>query len=301
LTAFKIGDICNPGTTDTPALLPGVHGPSTRSAIETGTFQLMGTSMIPYKYFTAKQWDASIIGTTHPVNIFLEKTVETDTPEKSTSMDHRQYTPHRERLLSHLEIGPLPIYPSLKENFLANFGTAFRGEDRILDFVSDGSSRCVSDFIKKSHSPIPMSKRDARPLAILFDAGWAECWAEYLYLSERLATKRRVPARISYDGQIRQQIALLKTSPESALNPCSTPRWEIKLIVSPPSSWDNQTFLNSFPNGSLLRSYKVQYRFPPLNMAFFQACDIFFTSKDMEKSQGTANELFALSDNHIGS
>ena len=39
-------------------------------------------------------------------------------------------------------------------------------------------------------------------------------WTEWVYLLKRLATKRRIPARVLYNGQIKQFITILENSLE---------------------------------------------------------------------------------------
>jgi hypothetical protein len=40
-------------------------------------------------------------------------------------------------------------------------------------------------------------------------------WTEWVYLLKRLATKRRIPARVLYNGQIKQFVTILENSLES--------------------------------------------------------------------------------------
>jgi hypothetical protein len=39
-------------------------------------------------------------------------------------------------------------------------------------------------------------------------------WTEWVYLLKRLATKRRIPARVLYNGQIKQLVTVLENSLE---------------------------------------------------------------------------------------
>ena len=39
-------------------------------------------------------------------------------------------------------------------------------------------------------------------------------WTEWVYLLKRLATKRRIPARVLYNGQIKQFVTILENSLE---------------------------------------------------------------------------------------
>lgn len=46
------------------------------------------------------------------------------------------------------------------------------------------------------------------------NAGMAGEWTEWVYLLKRLATKRRIPARVLYNGQIKQFVTILENSLE---------------------------------------------------------------------------------------
>ena len=82
-------------------------------------------------------------------------------------------------------------------------------QDNILSKVNDRLSQCAFDFVAKYQFPIPL-EADKRPVRIPADREWTE----WVYLLKRLATKRRIPARVLYNGQIKQFVTVLENSLE---------------------------------------------------------------------------------------
>ncbi|MCJ1306467.1 hypothetical protein MMC25_000109 [Agyrium rufum] len=82
-------------------------------------------------------------------------------------------------------------------------------QDEILSQVNDCLSCCAFDFVAKFQFPIPLEP-DKRPVRVPQDREWTE----WVYLLKRLATKRRVPARVLYNGQIKQLVTVLENSLE---------------------------------------------------------------------------------------
>lgn len=82
-------------------------------------------------------------------------------------------------------------------------------QDDILSKVNDRLSQCSFDFVAKYQFPIPIEP-DKRPVRVPGDREWSE----WVYLLKRLATKRRIPARVLYNGQIKQLITILENSLE---------------------------------------------------------------------------------------
>ncbi|RHZ70891.1 hypothetical protein CDV55_105297 [Aspergillus turcosus] len=82
-------------------------------------------------------------------------------------------------------------------------------QDRILNAVNDRLSQCAFDFVAKYQFPIPL-EADKREVRIPSDREWTE----WVYLLKRLATKRRIPARVLYNGQIKQLVTVLENSLE---------------------------------------------------------------------------------------
>lgn len=82
-------------------------------------------------------------------------------------------------------------------------------QDEILCKVNDRLSQCTFDFVAKYQFPIPIES-DKRPVRIPADREWTE----WVYLLKRLATKRRIPARVLYNNQIKQLVTVLENSLE---------------------------------------------------------------------------------------
>jgi hypothetical protein len=82
-------------------------------------------------------------------------------------------------------------------------------QDSVLTRVNDRLSQCAFDFVAKYQFPVPLSS-DMRPVERPQDREWAE----WVYLLKRLATKRRIPARVLYNGQIKQFVTILENSLE---------------------------------------------------------------------------------------
>ena len=84
-----------------------------------------------------------------------------------------------------------------------------REQDDILCKVNDRLSQCAFDFVAKYQFPIPVES-DKRPVRVPADREWTE----WVYLLKRLATKRRIPARVLYNNQIKQLVTVLENSLE---------------------------------------------------------------------------------------
>ena len=93
--------------------------------------------------------------------------------------------------------------PHLATNLLAH------EQDDLLTKVHETLSQCAFTFVARYQFPIPMDP-SKRPVKVPADREWTE-WAQLL---KRLATKRRVPARVLYHGQIKQLVTVLDNSLE---------------------------------------------------------------------------------------
>jgi hypothetical protein len=82
-------------------------------------------------------------------------------------------------------------------------------QDEILRDVNEWLSQCAFNFVAKYQFLIPIEP-DKKQVGNPMDRDWTE-WA---YLLKRLATKRRIPARVLYNGQIKQFVAVLENSLE---------------------------------------------------------------------------------------
>ncbi|KAF2239324.1 hypothetical protein EV356DRAFT_170396 [Viridothelium virens] len=106
---------------------------------------------------------------------------------------------------------PPPVGQEAQESDLPRLPVTLHAQeqDEILARVNERLSRCAFDFIAKYQFPIPLEP-DKRPVRVPADREWTE----WVYLLKRLATKRRIPARVLYNGQIKQFITVLENSLE---------------------------------------------------------------------------------------
>lgn len=107
---------------------------------------------------------------------------------------------------------PPPEYIAKQERDLPHLPTnlVVHEQDSILTMVNDRLSQCAFDFVAKYQFPIPLANGELRPVERPQDREWTE----WVYLLKRLATKRRIPARVLYNGQIKQFITILENSLE---------------------------------------------------------------------------------------
>ncbi|KAI6248484.1 hypothetical protein HI914_03177 [Erysiphe necator] len=107
---------------------------------------------------------------------------------------------------------PSPEYIAQQERDLPHLPTnlVVHEQDSILTQVNDRLSQCAFDFVAKYQFPIPLANGEMRPVERPQDREWTE----WVYLLKRLATKRRIPARVLYNGQIKQFITILENSLE---------------------------------------------------------------------------------------
>lgn len=107
---------------------------------------------------------------------------------------------------------PPPEYIAQQEGDLPHLPTnlVVHEQDSILTRVNDRLSQSAFDFVAKYQFPIPLANGEMRPVERPQDREWTE----WVYLLKRLATKRRIPARVLYNGQIKQFITILENSLE---------------------------------------------------------------------------------------
>ncbi|KAK4996165.1 hypothetical protein LTR66_004164 [Elasticomyces elasticus] len=87
-----------------------------------------------------------------------------------------------------------------------------REQDNITAYLNDRLSQCAFDFVARYQFPIPIEP-DKRPVRAPTDRDWTE----WVHLLKRLATKRRIPARVLWKGQIKPLVAVLENSLEIRL------------------------------------------------------------------------------------
>lgn len=80
-------------------------------------------------------------------------------------------------------------------------------QDEVMRRYNDTLSACAFHFIAKYQFPVPL-EREKIAVRSASDRDWTE-WA---YLLKRLATKRRIPARILHDNQIKNLVTILENS-----------------------------------------------------------------------------------------
>lgn len=80
----------------------------------------------------------------------------------------------------------------------------------ILGRLNEVLSKCAFDFVARYQFPIPVDP-DKRLVITPEDREWTE----WVYLLKRLATKRRIPARVLHDNQIKQLVTVLENSLEA--------------------------------------------------------------------------------------
>lgn len=108
--------------------------------------------------------------------------------------------------------GPLAGYVAVGERDLPHLPTNvyLHEQDKILSQINDCLSKCAFNFVAKYQFPIPLEP-DKRPVSKPEDREWTE----WVHLLKRLATKRRIPARLLYNGQIKQLVTVLENSSET--------------------------------------------------------------------------------------
>lgn len=106
---------------------------------------------------------------------------------------------------------PTAQYIAMQERELPHLPTNLlvQEQDSVLSQVNDRLSQCAFDFVARYQFPVPLTQ-DMRPVARPQDREWTE-WVQLL---KRLATKRRIPARVLYNGQIKQFVTILENSLE---------------------------------------------------------------------------------------
>lgn len=101
-------------------------------------------------------------------------------------------------------------------------------QDDIFGRLNEVLSNCAFDFVARYQFPIPVEP-DKRLVIIPQDRDWTE----WVYLLKRLATKRRIPARVLHDNQIKHLVTVLENSLEVpyAVPQSHTPRKDDRSIL----------------------------------------------------------------------
>jgi len=150
-----------------------------------------------------------------PTDYVLESSSKSASKSKSDGKGHSQRRPsNRDEFDGPHQFIPRPPaeYIAQQERDLPHLPTnlVVHEQDSILTRVNDRLSQCAFDFVAKYQFPIPLANGEMRPVERPQDREWTE----WVYLLKRLATKRRIPARVLYNGQIKQFITILENSLE---------------------------------------------------------------------------------------
>ena len=110
---------------------------------------------------------------------------------------------------SHLLPPPLPQAMNQRATELPLLPINLNAEeqDEILAQVNDILSQCAFHFFSKYQFPIPIEPEKPQ----VYRSSDRE-WTEWAYLLKRLATKRRIPARVLYRSQIKHLVTTLENS-----------------------------------------------------------------------------------------
>ncbi|TAQ85187.1 hypothetical protein B7494_g6490 [Chlorociboria aeruginascens] len=152
--------------------------------------------------------------TQSPTDYALESSSRSTGKSKSDGKSHSQRRPsNRDEFDGPHQFlkRPSPEYIAQQERDLPHLPTnlVVQEQDSVLTQVNDRLSLCAFDFVAKYQFPIPCTESQ-RPVEQPQDREWTE----WVYLLKRLATKRRIPARVLYQGQIKQFITVLENSLE---------------------------------------------------------------------------------------
>jgi hypothetical protein len=106
---------------------------------------------------------------------------------------------------------PSPRTVAAKEQFFPALPVSLNVEEQgdILGKLNEVLSKCAFDFIARYQFPIPIE-----PGKRLVITPQDREWTEWAYLIKRLATKRRIPARVLYENQIKHLVTVLENSLE---------------------------------------------------------------------------------------
>jgi hypothetical protein len=80
----------------------------------------------------------------------------------------------------------------------------------IFGRLNEVLSKCAFDFVARYQFPVPVE-----PGKRLVITPQDRDWTEWVYLLKRLATKRRIPARVLHDNQIKHLVTILENSLEA--------------------------------------------------------------------------------------
>lgn len=108
-----------------------------------------------------------------------------------------------------------------KDQPLPNLPVSFNKEeqDDMFGRLHELLSECAFDFVARYQFPIPIEQ--GKPLVL---TPQDREWKDWVYLLKRLATKRRIPARVLYDDRIKNLVTVLENSLEAPYTATHQPR-----------------------------------------------------------------------------
>ncbi|ESZ89548.1 hypothetical protein SBOR_10066 [Sclerotinia borealis F-4128] len=180
-----------------------------------GSYASQGPSWEPQGRVSPEPYmDESYVASPSPTDYALESAPRSSGEARSVGKGHSQRRPsNRDEFDGPHQFlqRPPPEYIAQQERDLPHLPTnlVVQEQDSVLTSVNDRLSQCAFDFVAKYQFPIPLSD-SCRPVERPQDREWTE----WVYLLKRLATKRRIPARVLYNGQIKQFVTILENSLE---------------------------------------------------------------------------------------
>lgn len=184
--------------------LKGKESPQASSALEIGTSQWTSSTQNPIRVGNQSggmqtrvdRLDAVVLESmtsgAESETPMVMALVEQDWTRRPSSGDAVQHAPTTRGELDSVNLPQLPT------------SLGVQGQDSVLTRVNDRLSQCAFDFVAKYQFPIPLSPRPAIPQD--------REWTEWVYILKWLAFKRRIPARVLYNGQIKQLVPILENS-----------------------------------------------------------------------------------------
>ncbi|KAK6612642.1 hypothetical protein H4I96_01855 [Botrytis cinerea] len=190
---------------------PNVYGTAGPSY---GSYTSQGPSWEPQGRVSPETYMDDYAASPSPTDYTLDSVARSSGKARSDGKGHSQRRPsNRDEFDGPHQFlqRPPPEYIAQQERDLPHLPTnlVVQEQDSVLNRVNDRLSQCAFDFVAKYQFPIPLSD-SCRPVERPQDREWTE----WVYLLKRLATKRRIPARVLYNGQIKQFVTILENSLE---------------------------------------------------------------------------------------
>ncbi|CAD6442116.1 2d2d636a-4081-40f4-95d7-1eea880a8be8 [Sclerotinia trifoliorum] len=225
LSASPYNPITAPMTSSPLARLDSVYGSNAYSVGSSsnvhraagpsyGPYTSPGPSWVPHGRISPETYMDDYAASPSPTDYTLDPAPRTSGKARSDGKGHSQRRPsNRDEFDGPHQFlqRPPPEYIAQQERDLPHLPTnlVVQEQDSVLTRVNDRLSQCAFDFVAKYQFPIPLND-SCRPVERPQDREWTE----WVYLLKRLATKRRIPARVLYNGQIKQFVTILENSLE---------------------------------------------------------------------------------------